>query len=100
MNMTTADEVEHLRAAEFQAEQRYLDAMMSSDLSAARDAAESWMNAADALTEYVANHPSTSSRRHLPAHDLLAAANQDDGRIVSGKEPAVNGVRLVSSRQG
>jgi hypothetical protein len=56
-NSTTADEVERLMAAELDAERDYHEAMKRGDTSEARRAAETWINAADALTEYVATHP-------------------------------------------
>jgi hypothetical protein len=57
MDTTTADAVARLRSAELEAERRYLDAIINADLPAARNAATNWVNAADALTEYVATHP-------------------------------------------
>jgi hypothetical protein len=51
------DEIGRLTAADLAAEQRYHAAMKSGDMSAARDAADEWMRAADALTDYVAEHP-------------------------------------------
>jgi hypothetical protein len=57
LNTTAADEVVRLRAAELEAEQRYLEAIINSDSSAARNAAEKWINAADAFTAYVAKNP-------------------------------------------
>ncbi|MEJ0008808.1 MAG: hypothetical protein WDM77_21205 [Steroidobacteraceae bacterium] len=52
-----ADEVRRLTAAETVAEQRYHEAMKSGDMIAARHEADEWMRAADALTDYVAEHP-------------------------------------------
>ena len=52
-----AVEVERLTAADLEAAQRYDEAMKSGDMSAARIAANEWMKAADALTDYVAKHP-------------------------------------------
>jgi hypothetical protein len=57
MNTTTADEVDRLKAAEVEAERRHAEAMQRGDLSAARIAADDWIKASDALTEYVAAHP-------------------------------------------
>jgi hypothetical protein len=108
MNTTTAAEIEDLRAdvieglkaAEFQAEQRYLDAIMNSDLPTARAAAANWIYAAEALTEYIATHRSAPSQGPPITRRLLAAADRDDRRQDLGKEPAVNVVRLVVGRQG
>jgi len=44
-------------AADLAAETLYQEAMKSGDLSAARVAADEWMRAADALADYVAEHP-------------------------------------------
>jgi hypothetical protein len=57
MNTTIADEVKRLRSAELAAEKRYFEATKRSELSAMRIAAENWLRAADALTDYVAKHP-------------------------------------------
>jgi hypothetical protein len=54
---STPEEVERLRSAELAAQQRYDEAMKRSDMSAARIAADDWLKASDALTEYVAKHP-------------------------------------------
>jgi len=62
---TTADEVEHLRAAELDAKQRYYEAVEESELSAIRDAARAWIRAGDALTEHVATHQRTYSEYSL-----------------------------------
>jgi hypothetical protein len=56
LNTTTADEVERLRAAEAEAEQRRGEAIKRGDLFAARNAARDWLKASDALSEYVAAH--------------------------------------------
>jgi hypothetical protein len=93
-----ADELEGLKAAEFHAEQRYLDAIMNSDLSTARDAAENWIYAAEALTEYIATHRSAPSQGSPITHRLPAAAERDDRRQLLAKEPGVNVVRLVVGR--
>ena len=53
---TIADEAGRLAAADLAAEQRYHAAMKSGDISAAREAADEWMRAADALNDYVAEH--------------------------------------------
>jgi len=57
MNSTTAAEVDRLRAAELEAEKYHREAMNRGDLQAARIAADEWIKASDALTEYVAAHP-------------------------------------------
>jgi hypothetical protein len=54
---TAAEEVGRLRDAELEAERRYDEAVKDSDISAARNAAAEWKEAADALTQYVAKHP-------------------------------------------
>ena len=54
---TTADEVERLKTAELEAELRHAEAIKRGDLAAARSAADAWIRAANALTEYVAAHP-------------------------------------------
>jgi hypothetical protein len=54
---TIADEAGRLTAADLAAEQRYHVAMKSGDMMAAREAADEWMRAADALNDYVAEHP-------------------------------------------
>jgi len=56
---TTADEVGRLRAAELEAERHYGEVVKDSDLSAVRNAAAEWRQAAEALTQYVAEHPQT-----------------------------------------
>jgi hypothetical protein len=56
MDTSIADEIERLRTAELEAEQRYFDAMKREDLPTARAAAVVWSRAADALTAYVATH--------------------------------------------
>jgi hypothetical protein len=54
---TTAEEVGRLRDAEREAERRYDEAAKGSELSAARNAAAEWTEAADALTRFIAKHP-------------------------------------------
>ena len=54
---TIVDEIGRLTAADLVAAQRYDEALKSGDMSAARIAADEWMKAADALTDYVAKHP-------------------------------------------
>ncbi len=54
---TMIDDVERLTSADLAAEQRFQVAMKRGDMSAARDAADEWMRAADALADYVAEHP-------------------------------------------
>jgi hypothetical protein len=54
---TIVNEVGRLTAADLAAAQRYDEAMKSGDMSAARIAADEWMKAADALTDYVTQHP-------------------------------------------
>jgi hypothetical protein len=56
VNTTAAEEVERLKNAEFEAERRHGEAMTHGDLTGARVAADDWIRAADALTEYVAAH--------------------------------------------
>jgi len=56
VNKTTAEEVERLKNAEFEAERRHGEAMTNGDLTGARAAANDWIKASDALTEYVAAH--------------------------------------------
>jgi hypothetical protein len=56
MNTTTAEEVERLKNAEYEAERRHGEAMSHGDLTGARVAAGDWVEASDALTEYVATH--------------------------------------------
>jgi hypothetical protein len=51
---TLRDEGERLKAAELAAEQRYYGAVENSDLSAMRVAADDWIRAGDALSEYLA----------------------------------------------
>ena len=51
------DEIGRLTAADLAAAQHYDEALKSGDMSAARIAADEWMKAADALTDYVAKHP-------------------------------------------
>jgi hypothetical protein len=55
--ISTAEEVERLKAAELEAEKRHGEAMHRGDLAAARIAADDWIKACDVLTEYVAAHP-------------------------------------------
>ena len=55
--ISTAEEVEHLKVAELEAEKRHEEAMHRGDLAAARIAAAEWIKACDALTEYVAANP-------------------------------------------
>jgi len=55
--ISTAEEVERLKAAELEAEKRHGEAMNRGDLPAARIAAVDWIKACDALTEYVAANP-------------------------------------------
>jgi hypothetical protein len=57
MDPTIADELERLKAAECEAGTRYGKAMSRGDKKAARIAADNWIKASDALTEYVAAHP-------------------------------------------
>ncbi len=57
MNITIADEVERLRAAELEAERRYFQAIEFADMAAARNAANCWLSAADAFAVFVAQHP-------------------------------------------
>jgi hypothetical protein len=57
MGQTTSDEVERLKAAQLEAEQRYVDAMERGDLSEARKVAVEWRTASNALTEYVMTKP-------------------------------------------
>jgi hypothetical protein len=56
-SLTSAEEVERLKTAELEAEQRHAQALNRGDLSAARIAAADWVKACNALTEYVSNHP-------------------------------------------
>jgi hypothetical protein len=55
--ISTAEEVARLKAAELEAEKRHEAAMHRGDFAAARIAADDWIEACDALTEYVAAHP-------------------------------------------
>jgi hypothetical protein len=55
--ISTAEEVEYLKAAELEAEKRHGEAVSRGDLAAARIATDEWIKACDALTEYVAAHP-------------------------------------------
>jgi hypothetical protein len=55
-NSAIADEINRLRAAEFEAEQRYYEAVEEAELSAKRDAANVWIRAGDALNDYLAKH--------------------------------------------
>jgi hypothetical protein len=55
--ISTAEEVEYLKAAELEAEKRHEEAMNCGDLAAVRIAAADWIRACNALTEYVAAHP-------------------------------------------
>jgi hypothetical protein len=49
-----AAENQRLRAADLAAEQRYYEAVEKSDISAMRRAADAWIKAGDAVTEYSA----------------------------------------------
>jgi hypothetical protein len=62
MNTTTAAEVERLRAAEAEADDRRGVAIKHGDLFAARNAAHDWLKASDALSEYVTAHYRPLSR--------------------------------------
>jgi hypothetical protein len=53
-NTAINDEVERLKAAELEAEQRYYEAVEKSELDAKRYAANAWIRAGDALNEYLA----------------------------------------------
>ena len=57
MNLTTADEVERLRHAEFDAERRHIAALKRGDLRAVRHSADNWTKASNAFTKYTAAHP-------------------------------------------
>jgi hypothetical protein len=57
MNKKTAVEVGRLKAVELEAERRYGEVVKNSDLTAARNAAERWRKAADALNHYIAENP-------------------------------------------
>jgi hypothetical protein len=46
------DEAERLKAVEREAQQRYYEAVETSDLSSMRRAADAWIKAGDAVTEY------------------------------------------------
>jgi hypothetical protein len=48
------DEIERLRAAEFKAQQQYYEAVEQSELAAKREAASVWIQAGDALNDYLA----------------------------------------------
>jgi hypothetical protein len=51
---TIAPEFQRLRAADLAAEQRYYEAVEKSDLPAIRRAADDWIKAGDAVTEFSA----------------------------------------------
>lgn len=53
MNTTSANEMERLKAAELAAERRYFQAMERADMPAARVAADLWLKASDAYTDYL-----------------------------------------------
>ena len=61
---TSAGEAERLRAAELEAQQRYYEVVEETDVSAMRAAADAWIRAGDALSEFLAR-PSTSHRRNV-----------------------------------